>query len=797
VGSQGSVVTNPDGSYGLFLNGAFCGDGDSDAFNQVFYSSSTDGQHWSIPTTVVSTDYTFSASLAQDQALAGGTNAPLGVSAYYSGRAYGPSVVPNGDGTDTLIFSGYRSPKPIVSAGTTMGTGSTPWTVGSTDPALYRNILAVTLTPSTSPAVSTATSVTPSAASPLAGAPVTFTATVSGGATGSQGPGGTVTFSDAAGTLCSDVALSGGTATCTTVFGGGKRWETVTASYGGDANYASSSGTGGVSIVPALTLEKSTTSTGYGAAGDVIPYDYVVTNPGTVAISDVAVTDDHVSGVSCPDSTLAAGDSETCTGSYTVTQADVDAGSVANTATAAGTAPGDVAVISEPAVAVVWATDATTSLSLTKSTTATGYAAAGDTIDYQYVVTNTGSTTISDVAVTDNLVGSVSCADPTLAPGASETCTGSYTVTQGDVDAGSVTNTASASGTNPQSTDVTSNSSSVTVDAYGSLSLTKTSTATSYSAVGDTLPYQYVVTNTGPVTLSDVMVIDNLIGSVSCPDPTLAPGASETCTGSYTVTQADVNNGAVSNTATVSGANAHGVTATSDPSTVTVPETGFHISTASLPDGTVGQAYSVQLAAAGGPGPDKWKKVGMLPKGMSLSSTGVLSGTAPAIAGGYPITVSVTDAKSGKPAHNTTVQQTYTLTVDATPGPSGVTCSKLVGSATTSALTVKGCSPVNKLYKSATGTEAVLTNVGTPGTLTWNGGGTTTVLISSATQVPGADCGTKATEWLYTGSVVGASQQGVGVPAIGDPVTVPVCRLGVIAVSHEVMKSVPGQTLAL
>jgi len=147
IGSAGSILTDPDGSYAMFLSGSWCGDGDSDAFNQIFYTTSVDGQHWSVPTSVVSTDYTFAASAAQDAGLAANQDLPLGVSAYYSGRAYGPSVVSNADGSLTMIFAGYRVPKTIVNAGTVLGS----WTVGTTDPALYRNIMAVTLTPSTAP----------------------------------------------------------------------------------------------------------------------------------------------------------------------------------------------------------------------------------------------------------------------------------------------------------------------------------------------------------------------------------------------------------------------------------------------------------------------------------------------------------------------------------------------------------------------------------------------------------------------------------------------------------------------
>jgi hypothetical protein len=161
-GSGGSIIYNPaNGEDELFLSGAWAGDGDSDAFNQVYYATSTDGLSWTVPKTVVSTDYSFSASEQQDAALQGGTDQPVGISAYYSGRAYGPSVVPNPNGPGFwMIFAGYNVPKgagtaaavlnPTGVSGTDpyVGSGQTAaaaWTVGSgpngDDPAMYRNIL--------------------------------------------------------------------------------------------------------------------------------------------------------------------------------------------------------------------------------------------------------------------------------------------------------------------------------------------------------------------------------------------------------------------------------------------------------------------------------------------------------------------------------------------------------------------------------------------------------------------------------------------------------------------------------
>ena len=91
---------------------------------------------------------------------------------------------------------------------------------------------------------------------------------------------------------------------------------------------------------PSLTINKEGTlalgSDGVATPGDLISYTFVVTNTGDVPLTGVTVTDPKVglSAISCPATTLAVGASMTCTATYAITQADINAGSVTNTATA-------------------------------------------------------------------------------------------------------------------------------------------------------------------------------------------------------------------------------------------------------------------------------------------------------------------------------------------------------------------------------------------------------------------------------------------------------------------------------
>ena len=319
-------------------------------------------------------------------------------------------------------------------------------------------------------------------------------------------------------------------------------------------------------------------------AGDTIAYSFLVTNTGAQTLTTVAITDAKVGAVSCPVTTLQPGASTTCTATYTITQADVNAGAVNNTATAQGTPPTGAAIDSAPdSTTTPTSTVATLSIDKTAGTpvdvNANGRVDAGDTILYSFLVTNTGALTLTSVGVSDAKVGAVSCPVTTLQPGASTTCTASYTITQADVDSGSVDNSATVSGTPPTGGPVTSAPDTTTTPTSTVATITIAKSAGTPADLngngrvdaGDTIPYSFLLTNTGAVTLTGIGVADVKAGPVTCPVATLQPGASATCTAVYTITQADVNAGSVDNTATAHGTPPTGPAVDSAPDTTSTP----------------------------------------------------------------------------------------------------------------------------------------------------------------------------------------------------------------------------------
>ncbi|WP_122818849.1 DUF7507 domain-containing protein [Nocardioides pantholopis] len=249
-------------------------------------------------------------------------------------------------------------------------------------------------------------------------------------------------------------------------------------------------------------------------AGTVIPYQYTVTNAGTETLSTLAIADDTITGpITCDATTLtpapAPGSTTVCRGTYTVTADDVAAGEVVNTATATAQRPDGDQVTSPEATVTV---PLVSSLDLTKTVETDPPYAAGQQVEYLYTVTNIGGSTVTNIAVTDDRVSSADllCGENVLAPGASTTCTGTYTVDTSQADAsGSIVNTAVATGETPAGQEVESPEAQAALAVNTDIAVTKTVDDPTPD-VGATVTFTVTATNNGPAAATDVVITDLL-----------------------------------------------------------------------------------------------------------------------------------------------------------------------------------------------------------------------------------------------------------------------------------------------
>jgi uncharacterized repeat protein (TIGR01451 family) len=315
---------------------------------------------------------------------------------------------------------------------------------------------------------------------------------------------------------------------------------------------------------PAISLEKSADPQVYSSVNDDITYTYEITNTGNVAVfAPYTVSDDKVS-VSCPSepASLAVGDTVTCTAVYSITQADLNAGSVTNTAVATAKDEAGSDVDSNQDSATVTA-DQNKTLILDKSASPMNYSSVGESIQYTYQLKNNGNVALSGPFSVSDDKATVSCPEEpaSLSPSSSLTCTASYVITEDDLITGSVTNIAIAYA---EGGNIVSNTDSVTIEgpkANPDIQLVKEVAAvngdpsvSNFSQSGDTITYKFTVTNTGNVELTNITISDPA-ASVSGGPISLAAGASDnsTFTATYVITQADVDAGAFTNTANVTG----------------------------------------------------------------------------------------------------------------------------------------------------------------------------------------------------------------------------------------------------
>ncbi|MBS0631129.1 MAG: putative Ig domain-containing protein [Verrucomicrobia bacterium] len=333
-------------------------------------------------------------------------------------------------------------------------------------------------------------------------------------------------------------------------------------------------------------------------------------------------------------------------------------------------------------------TAAVTGLSPSTAYSYVGFVATSSGTSYTTVDTFTTSAVLSSIVVTP--------ANPSISRGATQqfAATGYYSDTSSQNLTGLVT----------WSSATTANA---TIDSAGLATGagvgTSTITATSGSVSGST-----TLTVTAPtITLSPTTLTAATVASATSQTITASGG---TATYSYAVTAGALpagltlaTNGALSGTPTAAGTFNFTITATDSSTGTSAPFTGSRaysltvsaptitLSPTSLTNPAVGSPTSQTLTASGGTATYTYAvTAGALPAGLTLSSSGSLTGTATA-AGTFNFTVTATDSSTGTGAPFTG-SRAYSLTVSAptiTLSPTTLTAAT-VASGTSQTLTASG-----------------------------------------------------------------------------------------------------------
>ncbi len=280
-----------------------------------------------------------------------------------------------------------------------------------------------------------------------------------------------------------------------------------------------------------------------------------VRNSGTVTLHDPTATIDDRPGfrVDCPDGPLAPGDAVDCAvdGRYTVTQEDVDRGSVPFAATVVAKDPRDgdvrgVARADQPTIAPAPAVGTRVTAALPDGAAS----APGTVADVSVRVTNTGNVTLTDPASTFTRPEDITatCPPGPLAPGASVDCaTSGYPLTQQDVDAGAVRFDVRSTGVAPDGATVSATD-ATTLAVAQEARITTTLTAVRADQdraprAGEHVRLTAVVTNAGNVTVHDPRPTGV---EATCPQGALAPGAELACAvEDHVLTQREIDEGSV------------------------------------------------------------------------------------------------------------------------------------------------------------------------------------------------------------------------------------------------------------
>jgi uncharacterized repeat protein (TIGR01451 family) len=306
---------------------------------------------------------------------------------------------------------------------------------------------------------------------------------------------------------------------------------------------------------PALSVEKATNGLDADAApgltirvGDPVTWTYAVSNAGNVPLSGVAVHDDVLGAITCPQTTLAVNEGMACHAYGTAKP-----GQYANVATAEGSYESTTVDDADPSH--YFGEDAR--IDVEKATngvdgdSAPGpFVTAGNPITWTYVVSNTGNVDLRSIALSDSDLGPIACSQTTLSPQGAMTCEAYGMATQGQYG-----NTATVRGTSPFGLEVSDSDRSHYFGAVPDIAVEKTTNGVEaksppgpYILVDDPITWTVVVTNTGNITLTQITVLDDEEGPVGCATDTLGAAEHAECTAVGTADE-----GQYGNTVTASG----------------------------------------------------------------------------------------------------------------------------------------------------------------------------------------------------------------------------------------------------
>lgn len=308
---------------------------------------------------------------------------------------------------------------------------------------------------------------------------------------------------------------------------------------------------------PSIKLTK--TAPASAKVGDKVTYSYTITNDGSTPLTNITLHDDKKTadaGFITPNKTeLAVGESATATWDYTILSTDPNP--VVNNATAKGTYNGkEVSSPASASVVIQTAPSSGASINITK--TANEWIRVPGTITYVYTITNDGKLPLTDLSLIDNNLGAIKLPVADLAVNGSTQATQDKNIK--DSDYSDWTKVSLLENTATVTAKYAAEAGSGTVDKKATaevllfnpkISVTKTADRSSANN-GDTIHYNYTVTNNGNAPLHDVTLNDNKLGTITLTATTLAVGAQAAGTAEFKVTDSTAR-GDLTNTATAKG----------------------------------------------------------------------------------------------------------------------------------------------------------------------------------------------------------------------------------------------------